>query len=138
MTKTEQVEMALEHLRGMHTETMFVRLKLNQEKLRVFLVQHIESGQFISISSNHLMLGRTDPAFYSDELAASDVLLYVKPSARGRGLAKASVQSFLRWASERGAKIITVGQSTGVQLRGFESVAESCGLARIGSVWGAI
>ncbi|MBM96029.1 MAG: hypothetical protein CMI09_09320 [Oceanospirillaceae bacterium] len=136
MTKTEQIELALDHMRGMHNETMFGRLKLNQEKLRAFLVQHIESGQFISISSNHLMLGRADPAFYSNELAASDVLLYVKPSARGRGLGKASVESFLRWASERGAKIITVGQSTGVQLRDFESVAERSGLSRLGSVWG--
>ena len=136
MTKTEQIEMALDHMRGMHNETVFGKLEPNIEKTRAFLSRHIDDEQFISISGNHLMLGECYTSPFSDDLAATDVLLYVKPSARGRGLGQASVESFLRWAGERGAKIITVGQSTGVQLRDFESVAERSGLSRLGSVWG--
>lgn len=136
MTKAEQIDMALTHLRQMHKETVFARLSLDEGKLRRYLEWHLDAGQFISISPRHIMLGRMDPAFFSDDQTASDVLLYVRQDARGRGYGRSALESFLRWAKERDARLITVGQSTGVQQSDFESIAEASGLVRLGSVWG--
>lgn len=83
------------------------------------------------------MLGKTFEPWFSDELAASDIVLYTMKGNRGKGLAKKAVECFIDWANSKGVKRgnITLAQSTGTNSKEFKKLAEAFNMVKVGEVY---
>lgn len=128
--------LAISHIKKMHEESIYSYLKFSGIKCGKYLIHHVQSQQYISVNFEHLMLGEINPAFFSDDLAANDVLLFVDPSFRSNGIAKKLLDDFSQWAEVRGAKLITVGQSTGCNTNQFKSLIKKSEYQPLGAVYG--
>lgn len=62
-----------------------------------------------------LLGGAIYPQFFSKGLTASELFVYVKPSARGGLIGKRLMDSFENWAFAMGASEIRVGVSSGIK-----------------------
>jgi GNAT superfamily N-acetyltransferase len=135
----EDLPALLELGRRMHQESpRFNRLSFNDEKVRNLLMM-------ATVSPNYCMLvadndgemvggfaGFIAAHWFSDDLVASDLALFVQPGRRG-GLAGARlVKEFIAWAKERGPKQINLGISTGVSVEETAQLYSAIGLKQFG------
>jgi GNAT superfamily N-acetyltransferase len=130
----------LELARAMHAESRFSRLALNEEKtesLLAYLVQ--DSSGFVMVGEVDGLVvgafaGSCQPHFFSDELVACDLALFVEPGRRGGVLAARLVQAFVGWAKFKGAVLIQAGISTGVNVEASTRLFHACGFRDIGPI----
>lgn len=128
--------LSISHIKKMHEESIYSHLSFSAIKCGKYLVRHAQLQQFISVDHKHLMLGEINPAFFSDDLAANDILLFVDPSARGEGISVNLIDEFSKWAELRGAKLITLSQSTGCKNKAFNSAINKFNYQPLGAVYG--
>lgn len=76
--------------------------------------------------------GSVSTMFFSDAKAAKDLAWFVKKSRRGSYAAVLLVRDFEAWARTRGARLIFLGQSTGVNQETTKMLYESLGYSMIG------
>lgn len=131
MSKKDEIfDMIME----MHKNTRFSVYEVDQEKIQKFIEFHINKG-FVFFEDGCLMLGRACSPWYNNNIHASDSLLFVMPESRGKGLAKKAISKFIEWAKERGARDISIAQTSGVNLNNFKGLAESLSLKKVGEVY---
>lgn len=128
--KEEIFDMIME----MHKNTRFSAHSVIKEKIITFIEYHLREG-FMFFDGECLMMGRLYAPWYNDEIHATDSLLFVKPKAQGKGLAKIAIKEFILWAKSKGATDITIAQSSGVNLNKFQYLAASLGLNKIGETY---
>lgn len=78
------------------------------------------------------MIGIVNPHYFTDDLIASDLILYIHPGHRSRGGAVRLVAAFEKWAFSRGVKAITLGISTGILVEQTSRLYTRLGYARSG------
>jgi GNAT superfamily N-acetyltransferase len=78
-------------------------------------------------------LGYIAPQFFGSGLVASDLAMYVKPEHRGAMHFVRLVRAFERWAKLRGARVCTLGQSTGVAIERTRKLFEGLGYITTGA-----
>jgi len=121
----------------MHEETGYRKFALNREKAEAFVrrVMDWEDG-FVGVAEIEglvvgVIVGAIQPFWFSDELEASELLLYVAPSSRGGFVGKRVVELFETWSVARGCSRVVVGISSGdvgdrkgrfMERIGFESI----------------
>jgi len=120
MTK-DDVEKCLELGQAMHEESYFSFLTFNKEKLLALWVSITDYPQmfcgFVAEEGDEivgLFVGGVSPHWFSDDLFASDMALYVTPSHRGSSAAVRLLKAYDIWATESGAKVINLGISTNI------------------------
>lgn len=117
--------------RLMHEETVFSRLSYDPDKLYGFALELNEHPDgLVFVDDKSVLLAQVYPHIYTDELVAVDQMLYVHPDYRRFGIARDLVNKYVKWAEEKGAKMIMMGSSTGFD--GAEEFFSSCGFERIG------
>jgi GNAT superfamily N-acetyltransferase len=129
---------SIAHLKRMHSETIYSNLNFSGVACTDFLLIHAKHDQFIQVDERGIMLGEISVSFFGSDLSASDVLIYIRPEFRREGLAKDAIESFSLWAEDRGAKLITIGQSTGQNQNEFNALINKLDLQPLGAVYGRL
>ncbi len=123
-----------EFLLDMHKESRFSKFEINKEKA-ISTIDSLIGNSFIYYDGECLFIGRKFQPWYSDEIHASDFIMYTKKSGRGKGLAKKAIIEFIEWAKNNGATSISIARSSGINEESFKNLSESLGLKRIGEIY---
>ena len=134
MTSFNLVDEIYKTIIEMHENTGYSKHSINEYKIKSMIQDRISNG-FVYFDGKCLMLGNAYTPWFSDEIFASDTILYTKKEHRGEYRAERAVKDFIEWAKEIGATNISISQSTGVNNKEFNSLAEKLGLIKIGAVY---
>lgn len=109
----------LELCQKMAQETNFKTLHFDQSKAWSALHNMIDNGCFVAVAERDGvliggMIGFVSQPWYSTDLVAHDVGIFVDKDSRGGRLAIELVKTFTEWAKASGAKQIRPGVSSGV------------------------
>lgn len=74
-------------------------------------------------------------AYFSDDLVSGDYLVYVRPEFRGTTAFVRMVKRYIEWAKERGAQLIFLRTSTGIESDATAALYQRLGFARVGGVF---
>lgn len=137
----EDVPRIVEMGRALFDESpMWGRLTFSPDRLTSFASMLIERGDgFVWMAEREgrgigAMLGILDEHWASSDPVASELVLYVEPSARGGTTAMRLITQFVAWASASGAKLCQAGVSTGVCDARAIALYERCGFDRSGTI----
>lgn len=104
---------------AMHGESRFSHMRFEPSKVDAMLRMVIDRGCLIVAERDGEIFGGfagvLEQHWFSSDLIATDIALFVDPGKRG-GLAAANlVKAFVAWAKEKGAALIDIGVNTGVR-----------------------
>lgn len=123
----------------MHAESPhFLQIAFSAEKLEATLRNVLAAeGGFLVVADvggqvAGVMMGLAMQHWCSDDIVATELALYVEPECRGSLLAARLIRRYLSWAGALGAKIITAGVSTGVNVEQTARLYEAMGMKRFG------
>ena len=95
----------------------FARLEWSERKVAKLLRTMILAPAALVLVADEggaFFLGIATEHWMSTDKVAADYAIYVSPERRGSALASAMIDRYKAWAIEQGAKVITLGISTGV------------------------
>ncbi|WP_439587493.1 GNAT family N-acetyltransferase [Hydrogenophaga sp.] len=124
----------------MHAESpRFSRLTFSRARLHDTLRGLLDSPAGFLWVAEHAqviggMAGIIGPHWASDDLVATDLALFIDERQRGGMSTVRLVAQYRQWARERGARIVQVGVTTGVQTEQTARLYERLGLARCGLI----
>lgn len=122
----------------MHAESTGLRLSFSRDQasdtLRTLMTS--EAG-FVWVAERNgklvgFMLGAAFQQWFTKDVVASELALYVSPAFRGTLIGASLVKRFTSWARGIGAKQITSGISTGVDVENTAKLYEALGYSRFG------
>ena len=112
--RPEDLGAILELCWEMHSETAYRKFALNREKAESFVRYILDWDEgFVGVAEIEglivgVIVGAIQPFWFSDELEASELLLYVAPSSRGGFVGKRVVELFETWSVARGCSRVVV------------------------------
>ncbi|BAO29380.1 GNAT family N-acetyltransferase [Sulfuritalea hydrogenivorans] len=119
----------------LHAESpRFSRLNLSTPKLMQLFLMLIESPDGLLLVADRAgavvggMAGVVTPHWFSDDLVSNDYGVFLLPDQRGGMTAARLVRGYIEWAKAKGAKMIQLGISTGVQTEETVSLYRALGL----------
>lgn len=124
----------------MHAESpRFSRLTFSRARLHNTLRGLLDSpAGFLWVAEQGVVIGGMagiiGPHWASDDLVATDLALFIDEKQRGGMSTARLVTEYKRWAHQRGARIVQVGVTTGVQTEQTARLYERLGLARCGLI----
>lgn len=92
-----------------------------------------EDGQIIGG-----LVAYVEPHWFSTDMMACDLALFVRPDKRGGLAAPRLVKEYVAWARERGAVITQFGISTGVHVASTGALLERIGFKPAGFLYDAV
>jgi GNAT superfamily N-acetyltransferase len=118
----------------MHEESRYAFLPFDAARVESVLDSYMRETQrrcALAAVTGETVIGAlagyvTEYVFCS-ELVASDQIVYVVPRSRGTLAAVRLIEAFRRWASDRGAREIVLGITTGVDTRRTGELFERLG-----------
>ena len=125
----------------MHEETAYRKFALNREKAESFVRYVLDwDDGFVGVAGIEgwvvgVIVGAIQPFWFSDELEASELLLYIAPSSRGGFVGKRVVELFETWSVARGCSRVVVGVSGGVDSDRRGRFMERIGFDSIGGLY---
>lgn len=136
----DDLDVLVELGRRMHAESeRFSRLTFDSAKVRNLLARLIPSEDALVLVVESPggevtggFVGYMTAHWYSEEKAAQDLSLFVRPDRRGGIAAAAMVNRFVEWARGRGCKQIVLGISTGVRVEQTSELYHRLGLKQFG------
>ena len=75
------------------------------------------------------------PAYFSDEITASDLLVYVLPEYRGSRAFYMLCLSYVGWARTKGARLIFLRNSTGIESEKVGKIYQRMGFEHVGGIY---
>lgn len=106
--------------RAMHAESRYSVLSFSHDKVLDMLMLVMQRGLVLVAERDGQIIGGfagvVEPHWFSDDLIATDLGLFVEPGKRGGFAAAALVGAFLEWAERRGAKMTDILINTGVRV----------------------
>lgn len=126
----------------MHAESpRFSRLSFDADKLGAFLGSAVNAPHMLVLVAERGdevvggFVGLVMEHWFSRDLMAVDLALFIDQRKRGGIVASRMVRDYLDWADQKGAKLVQIGITTGVQQLQTERLYEALGLARCGSIY---
>lgn len=124
--------------KDMHAESPRYRvLGFNATKvghLAVTLIQDSQLGGVLVAEREGTLVGmlgfHVGKHFFSDDTFASDVVMYLRPAARGGSIFPRLVRAFETWADEHGVREKILGVSAGIDHERIVAVLERMGYRR--------
>lgn len=132
----------IELAKTMHGESRLAVLSLNADKVLAVLMYAMQSGLLLVAERDGQVIGGfagiVEPHWFSDDLFATDLGLFVEPGKRGGFAAAALVSAFLNWAEQRGAKMTDILINTGVRVEDTAKLFAHLGGTQAGLIytWG--
>lgn len=123
----------------MHGESRYSFMEYDGEKVAATIRTLLGSG-FVRVVRREGeiiggMIGYMGEPWFSREPVAGELALFVIPDRRGGMAAAALVNEFVAWATERGAREITLAISAGVRVEETGRLYERLGFDNIGGVF---
>jgi hypothetical protein len=129
-------------LNRLHQESVFRNIPINGNKLKSFVTSFIADPRSICIvyesvacKIDGMLLGYVKPYFFSDELGAWDIALYVRPERRGSMIAFKLWREFKARSTELGARVLWSGTSAGIAPARTRKFFTGLGMAEVGSLY---
>jgi GNAT superfamily N-acetyltransferase len=126
----------------MYLESNYTSVEFNEDKLALVGTQCLNDPVWLVTVAEHsdgeilgMFVGYISQFIFSFDLVACDFVLYVKPEYRGSSAAVRLVMEYVRWAKDKGAKIINIGTTTGVATAETVRFYEGLGFAQVGAVF---
>lgn len=127
--------------RIMHGESpVFCRLRFDADKLASTIANTITSPHgFAQVAEQGGevvggMLAMVAPHYFSPDLVACDLALFMAPEHRGGMAVVRLISAYISWADERGAVVKQLGVMTGVNVDKTEALLHRLGWHRAGLV----
>lgn len=127
--------------RAMHGESpVFRRLAFDAQRLAGTIGRAIDSDSGFAFVSEHDgmvvggFLAMVTPHWFSSDLVACDLALFIDPEYRGGMAAVRLISAYVDWAKSRGAALIQIGVMTGVNVDKTEALLHRLGWHRSGLV----
>lgn len=124
---------------ALHAESpRYSRLRFNAEKVEATIRRMIEQPRCAVLVSensgviNGGILAFAEPEWFTDELVAQELSLYVRPGRRGSVIAARLIAALDAWAQATGARYLQCGATTGVCNELTARLYEFLGFARVG------
>lgn len=137
--KQEDLPRLMELAKAMHAESpRFSQLRFNEIKSYQFLAMMIYSESFFFkvVERNGILIGGMaafiSPQWFSDDMIASDIALFISPECRGGMAAAKLIRAYKEWAVQSGAVLQTLGISTGVQVEETRQFMTAIGCKQFG------
>lgn len=114
---------------------------IDDRKLKAFIAAAIASDQHAMLlhesaaGIDGLFIGVLVEQFFTLEINAMDIVLYVPPERRGTRAALRLWRAFKIWAQARNAKAIQVGSMTGIDPARTAKFYRGMGLREVGSIF---
>ncbi len=125
-----------------HRASTQVRMPLNLPKVAAMLRQCLTNpmlGAWVwdaeGAGVQGFYLGRVNDWWFTDELVAFDIAVFIDEAHRGSGAAGALFEAFLTWAKAQGAQTVFPGISTGFGLERAARFYEAHGMTKVGYVF---
>ena len=129
----------LEIARYMHQGSTYADMAFNDAKLirQLAACGNIVPDRYfkLAVHGDEVLggfYGNIHSTYFSDDLIANDLVWIIKPSARGGGASLMLLADFERWAKEKGAKMVMIGQSTGMDIARTTKLFQHCGYRTVG------
>jgi len=126
----------------MHNESEYRSLEYSPEKIADLCYAAIKTKDVLgliavdSFRSPIGVLGATvQEAYFSKDKTALDLLVYVTPKHRGSTAFIKLIKHYVTWAQERGASLIFLRQSTGINTDMVENLYKRLGLHHVGGIF---
>lgn len=120
--------------------TSYANITFDYGKMTEVLVSNVNNSLFFcnlyvtdDEISGAFVATLASPMFTRD-LIAYDTLFYVYPSKRSLKTATALVDSYIKWAKDRGVKKCCLSNSMGHRIEQFERLARMLGFTQVGSI----
>lgn len=127
---------------AMHEESRYARLGYKPSKVAAMLQVVIERGIALVAERDGQIIGGfagiVEPHWFSDDLIATDLALFIEPGKRGGIAAARLIDAFLAFARERGAIMTDILINTGVRHEDTARLFERLGGKAAGLIytWG--
>lgn len=117
----------------MHSESRYAKFRLSNKKLKeLFRILLTIEGGILLISDHGFLAGLVEEYWFSHDLHANEVMLYVMPECRGNGEAVSLVRAYIERAKELGAKDVHIEDTTMVHSERNERFFTKMGFKRVG------
>ena len=119
LAKSSDIDAIVELAEPMYLESNYCVLQYSEIAYRRFLEAIIAYERGVVILAEDrgrllgLYIGMCTPVFFSPDMVATDVLMYVLPDERRGQVGRKLVDAFEAWAREQGARQIRPGVSIG-------------------------
>lgn len=120
---------------AMHAESpRYGRYKYSENRVLQMFVSMIASPDCLLLVAEKgeeiigAMLAMITPQWFSDELVANELTVFVAPQHRGGMAAVRLIRAYIEWAKSKGAKDIQLGVSTGVKVEETAALYRKLGL----------
>jgi GNAT superfamily N-acetyltransferase len=115
----------VEIVRGFHSESRYRAMRFSPKRVAEIAKFCIDKGFGVVVGDiDGMMFGVIDHHTLSMDLVATEIILYVKPEARGGFTAMRLIKAFTAWAHEKGAVECFAGSTaqiaTGLTQRLYE------------------
>ncbi len=121
-------------VRAMWGESQYERLSFSENKIHQIVQNAIMSQNGIAVlSENGFLIGGVKPHWASDDLVAYELGIYVTPEHRGSFEAIRLIDAYVARARELGARQVSMGISTGVDIERTERFYGRLGFTRVGA-----
>jgi len=139
----EDLQQLLDISEQMHQEAPhFKNKKFDRSKMsKILLATKTHSNRmFLTYSKNNGVieggiLGRISEQYFSDELTASDMAMFVKPEHRGSILFVRLFKNFEKWSKDNKATSIVIGHTTGINMDKVQGMYTRLGYNSMGYVF---
>lgn len=127
--------------KAMHEEGAFRISRFSAEKVNKIFSLCLASDSFLCLVAEDgeeiigFYIAALTQDWFSEDLAAKDMALYIIPSYRSKGLAKLLVSKYLKWAEENKVISIGAGTNSGVNSEGVKRLYESFGFNTVGYIF---
>ena len=81
------------------------------------------------------ILGRISEQYFSDELTASDMAMFIKPAHRGSILFVRLFKNFEKWSKDNKVTSIVIGHTTGINMDKVQGMYTRLGYNSMGYVF---
>lgn len=126
--------------KSMHAESRYKSLRFNEKKVFMMFENLISGGGCLLVAEKNGEIvggfaGYANAHYFSDDVVASDIALFILPEHRGGLTAFRLIKAFCAWAKFRGAAMTFIGTTTGVNPEKTAKLFELCDFAPAGGVY---
>lgn len=139
----EDFSRLLDMAKAMHAESpelqelTFDESRAAHTIMAVFATHRADYNGWVMLTEGQIvgaLFAYCSDTFYSRDLVAGDLVVYVSPEHRGNRAVVKMIRAYEAWARERGAKIIYLGVSTGTNTERSQRLFERLGYRAIGPI----
>lgn len=127
--------------RRAHEESEYRGLVFDEDKCRALCEAAISSDAFIAMVAvteetiTGILLAAVADAYFSTDKTAGDLLVYVPPEHRGTRSFYMLAVAYVVQAREKGARLIFLRSSTGIETEKTESLYRRLGFKKMGGIY---